>query len=102
MKKICIVISPKKNCYAVSLQMRNTINNWNDTIKKRGLCDWLTIMDIWSLTNLYYIDEKTPKTYFEFPINLYSFLYSEDFDKCIYKWYSKREVEIIKHNVRKD
>ena len=102
MKKIRITVSPKKGCYAISVHdYCSFINNYDNVMKRIGLCSWLTIMDIWSLNNSY-IAIKTPKTYFEFPINLYSFLYSEDFDKCIYKWYSKKEVEIIKHNARKD
>lgn len=103
MKKIRIIISPQKDYYAISLHNCNSINNWKDVTKRMGLCNWLAIMDMWSLTDSY-INEKNSQIHFEFPISLYNFLYSKDFDKCVYKWFNKKEVEIIKYtySARKD
>lgn len=46
MKKIRIIISPRKDYYAISLYNCNSINNWKDVTKRMGLCNWLAIMDM--------------------------------------------------------
>lgn len=90
MKNIVVTISARWDCnYSVKIDVDTAmLSHYMEKLLK--LSKFLSMLDVWSQGNSYYCAS------FELPGTLHDFLYSSDFDNCVYKCLNVDDVDIEK------